>query len=431
MKKIGFIGLGTMGAPMAANLLKNGFSLTVHNRSSEKADPLLTLGAEWADSPAEAVRASDIIITMLADDASVEDVYYGNGGIMEGLQPGHIVIDSSTISPDLSVRIHADAVARFADFLDAPVTGSKPAAIEGTLIFMVGGKPDVLEKATDALNAMGRKIVHMGPGGAGSQTKLAHNTIVGINMAAFAEGIAMAAKAGVAPDQFVDVVLNGAANSRQAELKAARILSGDFSVQFGLGLMLKDLNLASRLATEIGAPSPMLDAARSLFRIAETKGLADDDLSSVVKCYEQWNGLQVRHMPPGHSSVAAEETAVTSSIVEAERRRNARIPLNVSLKLSVYQWEQEGDFQGQTIDGTLVDLSESGLQIASTFPLAQDMFIVIHFPQEAKLPPITGKIIRIASHEDTFHYGCMLSGLPPFTRKQLEQYIAEQSAKQT
>lgn len=398
---------------MAKNLLKQGYPLTVYNRTVEKTAELVELGADRAATPAEAARVSDVVFTMLGDDCSLQEVYYGPSGILEGIRPGMTVIDCSTVSPEISRKLHRELQSHFASFLDAPVTGSKPAAVDGTLLFMVGGSQEVLDEHRDVFEALGSKVVHMGPPGAGSQTKLAHNTIVAINMAAFSEGLTLAAKAGLDLEKFTDIVKNGAANSRQAELKSDRVLSGDFSVQFGLGLMLKDLNLASSLSAELSLPAPMLESARSLFNMAKSQGYEQEDLSAVLKCYEAWSKMPARKGTP--------DTQKPSS--GAERRKANRIPLNIALQLSVYQWEQEGSFSGQNIDGTLVDLSESGLMISSTFPLARDMFVVIHFPKEANLPPITGKILRIEPRNGSFRYGCMLSGLPPYTRKNLENYI--------
>lgn len=321
MKTVGFIGLGTMGLPMALNLLEQGYKLAVYNRTKSKIDELFKQGAQRianpnaeasastsphandstslneriiiVDNPASAAREADVMITMLADDQSLDEVYYGTDGIFEGLKSGMTVIDCSTVSPAMSRRIHQDMQKQKVEFLDAPVTGSKPAAIAGTLLFMVGGNKDALEAERDIFETLGDKIIHMGPSGAGSQTKLAHNAIVGMNIAAFSEGLIMATKAGVDPGKFMDIVVNGNAGSRLAQLKSPRILERDFSVQFGLSLMLKDLDLASDLTTELGLTSPLLESARSLFRIAQNKGLGPDDMSSVLKCYEEWAGLEV------------------------------------------------------------------------------------------------------------------------------------------
>lgn len=409
MKKIGFIGLGTMGMPMAVNLLKGGYPLCVYNRTASKSQQLLAMGAQVAASPAEIAREADVIFTNVSHDQALLDVIAGPGGVLEGVRPGVTVIDCSTVSPDTSRKVYAELEGRMADFLDAPVTGSKPAAENGTLVFMVGGKEEVFSRIADLLEVVGSKVLYLGPSGSGSYAKLAHNAVVGINAIGLMEGFSIAAKAGLSPEKFLDIVTSGGANSRQAELKGNKIINHDFSNQFSTALMLKDLLLAQKLTAGFQLPAPLLHAATSVFQIGLSKGLGDQDLSSVIQCYEEWMNLQITPTAP--------RGAIT------ERRRASRISLGIKLHLSVYQWELEGSFSGQTIEGTLHDLSESGLQIGTAAPLAQDMFVVIHFPQEASLPPITGKIIRIDAKNGEFRYGCMLSGLPPYTRIRLEDYI--------
>ncbi|MDF2923250.1 MAG: tartronate semialdehyde reductase [Paenibacillaceae bacterium] len=416
-KIIGFVGLGTMGMPMAVNLLKNGYTLFGYNRTTAKTEELQKLGAVAAASPAQVARVADVIFTNVSNDQALLDVVFGPEGIMEGIRPGLTVIDCSTVSPDTSKRVYEALDSNLADFLDAPVTGSKPAAEAGTLVFMVGGKEEVFNRNTELFEVLGSKALYLGPSGAGSYAKLAHNTIVGINAIGLMEGLSMAAKAGLDAEKFLEIVLSGGANSRQAELKGTKIINRDFSNQFSTALMLKDLQLAQKLTAGFQLPSPMLHSAASVFQMGLAKGLGDQDLSSVVQCYEEWMKLAITKF---HSSSDASAIPEESP----ERRRNTRINLGIKLHLSVYQWQQEGSFSGQTIEGTLQDLSEGGLQISSPAPLAQDMFIVIHFPQEASLPPITGKIIRIESKEGMFRYGCMLSGLPPYTRIRLEDYIS-------
>jgi 3-hydroxyisobutyrate dehydrogenase-like beta-hydroxyacid dehydrogenase len=419
MKRIGFIGLGTMGKPMAANLIQKGFIVTVYNRTAEKADELAHLGAEVSLTPAEVARNSDVLITMLSNDAVLLETFYSEQGILSGIHPALTVIDSSTVSPQTSQKLAEELAAHFVDFLDAPVTGSKPAAEAGTLTFMVGGSQEVFDEHYDLFLALGSKALYLGPSGSGSYAKLAHNTMVGINLAGLAEGLSIATKAGVNPAQFLEIVRSGGANSKQVELKGDKIIDRDFSSQFSLKLMLKDLLLAQELTSGFQLPTPLLHTATSLFQMGLSKGLGEEDLSSVIQCYEDWMGQQV--VRPSEPVVVSEKPA--SLLSNRERRRNTRVKLDISLKLSIYQWEQEGSFSGQNIDGTLFDLSESGLQITSAAPLAPDMFIVIHFPKEAELPPITARVIRIESDGRNFRYGCMLSGLPPYVRIKLEQYI--------
>lgn len=429
MRLIGFIGLGTMGFGMAENLLKHGFELVVYNRTRSKAEALAEgrPNVAIASTPKEVALEANVVITMLGDDASIESAYYGPDGIFHGLRAGTTVIDCSTVSPALSQRLARDIEDQLSDFLDAPVTGSKPAADSGTLLFMVGGREEALDGVRDALLAMGREIVHVGPSGAGSQAKLAHNLIVGVNAAALSEGLALAVKAGVDPEKFLGIVGSGGAASKYLELKREKLLDRNFDNQFSLKFMLKDLRLAAAMADRLGVPSPILSSTKSLFQMGESRGLGELDLSSVVQCYEAWTGEQV-----SRGSRAAAETSAASAPASAstdagananDRRRAPRIKVDIPLHISIYQWEQEGSFSGQQIEATLYDLSESGLQVLSSFPLAMDMFVVIHFPQEAELPPITGKIIRVVPDGDAFRYGCMLSGLPPFVRLKLEDYL--------
>ncbi|WP_309299348.1 NAD(P)-binding domain-containing protein [Paenibacillus sp. YYML68] len=414
MKTIGFIGLGTMGKPMAANLLKKGYEVIVYNRTQSKSLELKGLGALVADSPMDAVKQADVIITMLSTDAVVLETAFGENGIVHGLRPGQTIIDCSTVSPETSRKLYHEFSSHLVEFLDAPVTGTKPAAESGQLVFMVGGAEEGMQEQHDIFKAMGSKIIYMGPSGSGSYAKLAHNTIVGINAVGLMEGISIAAKAGLNIESFLEIVQSGGAASKQAELKGPKLLGRDFSTQFSLQLMLKDLKLAGKVSEEFQLPSPMLHAAQNIFQMGVSKGLGAQDLSSVIQCYEEWM----------HMKVSAEPKAMSKAEQELlERRRNTRVQLNIKLHLSVYQWEQEGSFSGQLIEGTLVDLSESGMRILSAYPLARDMFIVIHFPQEAELPPVTARIIRIDPDSGQFRYGCMLSGLPPYVRLKLEDYI--------
>ncbi|MDB4866075.1 MAG: tartronate semialdehyde reductase [Cohnella sp.] len=301
MKTIGFIGLGVMGAPMAANLLRKGHSVTVYNRTPGKADELIALGAKVADSPLETAGSAEVMITMISNDQAVEEVYYGEKGMMGGIKPGTTVMDCSTVSPSLSKRLAGDIRARYAQFVDAPVTGSKPAAIEGTLLFMVGGDKQTVDDNQDILLTMGREVIYVGPSGSGSIAKLAHNTIVGINAAGLIEGMAIAAKGGIDASSFLRIVQSGGAASKQADLKGRKIIEHDFSVQFSLALMLKDLKLSSVLTDYLGVSTPMLEASKSLFQIGQNSGYGELDLAALAQVYEDWIGMQITDLKPGSS----------------------------------------------------------------------------------------------------------------------------------
>jgi len=291
--KIGFIGLGTMGAPMVANLLRKGYDVTVYNRTADKAAPLAELGAAVATSLTDAVSGANLVITIISNDDAIREVYYGNEGILEAVSPGTVIVDSSTISPDLARQLAADSAAQSVHFLDAPVTGSKPAAESGSLVFMVGGDEQIMLQVQEPLLAMGRKTIYMGPSGSGATAKLAHNTIVGINTAALVEGMAIAASGGIDAASFLELVNSGGAASKMAELKAPKLLERDFSVQFSLELMLKDLRLASRLSDQLGTPTPILETVKSVFQVADAQGHGPLDLSAVAHSYEAWIGKQL------------------------------------------------------------------------------------------------------------------------------------------
>lgn len=417
MKSIGFIGLGTMGEPMAANLLRKGYSVLVYNRTPGKARQLVDLGADEAPTPLEVAKRVDVVITMISNDQAIEEVYFGENGLLKELKPGTTIIDSSTISPTLARRLASEIADRFCDFIDAPVTGSRPAAVDGTLLFMAGGDKMTIADHQDILLAMGREIIYVGESGNGATAKLAHNTIVGINAAGLIEGMSIAAKSGIDASSFLRVVQGGGAASKQADLKGKKIIDSEYSVQFSLALMLKDLRLSSELTQNIGVTSPMLEAAQGIFQLGEAAGYGESDLSALAQVYEKWIGKKIG--APASPSVPQSKLA--------ERRRKIRLPLDIPLMMSIYQWEGDGGFRGQSVNGYLRDLSEDGIQIESEFPLEKDMFIVIHFLQESELPPMTARIIRIERHNGSFKYGCMLSALPLYQRIQLQEYIASQA----
>ncbi|GFN32102.1 NAD(P)-dependent oxidoreductase [Paenibacillus xylaniclasticus] len=292
---VGFIGLGTMGFAMATNLLRKGFDVTVYNRTASKAEELRTLGASVASSPAEAASGRHVVITMVSNDDSIHAVYDGEQGIFAGVDSGTVIVDSSTISPEMARRLADDAAKRDAVFLDAPVTGSKPAAEAGLLVFMVGGSAEAASSIEHVLLAMGRRVIPMGPSGSGAVAKLAHNTIVGINTAALMEGFAIATAGGIDSESFLALVQSGGAASKAAELKGPKLLEEDYSVQFALELMLKDLRLSSVLSDRLGVPTPLLEASKSLYQAGNSAGHGSLDLSAVAKVYEQWIGRSLAY----------------------------------------------------------------------------------------------------------------------------------------
>ena len=286
-----------MGLPMATNLLNKGYEVTVYNRTASKCQPLIDQGATIASTPREATHGTDVVITMVSNDDSIRSIYYGEDGILDAVRSGTTVIDCSTISPELVKQLAAEVNKHGAHFLDAPVTGSSPAAIDGTLVFMVGGSTDIITIQSDIFDTLGKRVLHMGPNGSGAVAKLAHNTMVGINNLALVEGFSIASKSGIPADTFLELVQLGSAGSKAADLKGRKIIDHDFTNQFSLQLMLKDLKLASSLTDSIGVPTPMLNLAKSLFQTGQSEGFGEEDLSAVVKCYEAWIGHTIAGKP--------------------------------------------------------------------------------------------------------------------------------------
>ncbi|QGH33478.1 NAD-binding protein [Gracilibacillus salitolerans] len=294
MKKIGFIGLGTMGLPMAGHLLNNGYEVIVYNRTRNKADSLEKEGAIITSSPKEVAEKSDIVFTMLTADQAVEEVILGETGIIKGAHAGLIVVDSSTISPNTSKKVAAILLNEGIEMLDAPVTGSEPQAIEGILTFMVGGKKEVYEKCEPLFYVMGKQAYYMGDNGAGSYTKLANNTMGAINLLSFSEAITMAAKSGIDPELFIKVVSGGGARSGMMDNKGPKVLNRDFSPHFMTDLIYKDLGLAADVAKELELPTPVLSLVKEMFQMARAKGFGEEDMSAIIKCYEELAGIEVK-----------------------------------------------------------------------------------------------------------------------------------------
>jgi hypothetical protein len=288
-------------------------------------------------------------------------------------------------------------------------------------MFMAGGDAQVIEDHRQLFLSMGKDVIRMGESGTGAMTKLAHNTIVGINAAGLVEGMAIAAKCGIDASAFLRVVQSGGAASKQADLKGPKIVNRDYGVQFSLGLMLKDLRLSSVLTDGFGISTPMLEAAKSVFQVGHSAGYGEDDVAALAHIYESWIGKRIGGDQP-------EAVAAPAADAQQDRRKKARLPLNIPVMLSIYQWQEAGSFNGQTIEGSLLDVSEDGVQIESKFPLEQDMFVVVHFQQESELPPMTARVIRIERNNGQFQYGCMLAGFALYQRLQLKQYIESKLA---
>ncbi|MET3505391.1 NAD(P)-dependent oxidoreductase [Halalkalibacter oceani] len=295
MKKIGFVGLGTMGLPMAKNLLKAGYSLRVYNRTASKAQSLQSEGdVEVASSPAEVARNSEIVITMVTNNQALEEVIKGENGVLAGASAGLIIIDSSTVAPDLVQSLAKELAEKDIELLDAPVTGSEPQAIAAELAFMVGGKEEVYQQCIPLFEAMGKQSHYMGGSGLGAYTKLANNTMSAINLLSLSEALILASKAGVDPQKFMEVASGGGARSGMMDNKGPKIINRDFHPNFKTELMHKDLGLALNVAAEMNIPVPLLASVREQLRIAMAKGYAEEDMCAVAKCYEEWAGVEIK-----------------------------------------------------------------------------------------------------------------------------------------
>lgn len=280
--KIGFIGLGTMGSRMAANLQKHGHALTVFNRTRSKAQSLLEAGAAWADSPAALAEQVEIVFTMLAEPNAVEETALGKEGFLPRLQPGRIWIDCSTVNPSFSRKMAGIAQGRSVRFLDAPVTGSKPAAEEAKLIFWVGGAAADLEACRGLLQCMGSKIVRCGGIGMGTSLKMVMNQLLGTQLAAFAEGLVLGQSLGIAHDVLFEALFDGPAAAPFVAIKRKRIETNDFAhADFALRWLQKDLHLAAVSAFEANAALPLTNVAKEVYRLAMRAGRGDEDISAI------------------------------------------------------------------------------------------------------------------------------------------------------
>lgn len=281
---IGFIGLGLMGRPMAANLLKAGYELTVWNRTASRADALVSAGAKRAATPRDAAAASEILITIVSDPAALEAVLWGEDGALAGLRQGSVLVDSSTISPALARRVAQTVAARGAEFLEAPVTGGTWGAEKGELVFMVGGEPETLRRVEPVLGAMGKRWLLLGPHGVAQTIKVASNTILGLEVGAFAEALALVRAAGVPGERLAEVMQLSMGRSPLLEIKMPLMLEGNFASSFPLRLMHKDISLALELANQLGVPMPAAAAARESY--SGMKSAAGDDVDySVIADY--------------------------------------------------------------------------------------------------------------------------------------------------
>ena len=283
MQRVALLGLGTMGAGMAANWLAKGFGLTVWNRTRTRTQALADKGARVATTPREAAEGADCVFAMVADDAASRAVWLGDDGALAGAKTGAVVVESSTLTPDWVRELAGHARAKGCAFLDAPVGGSRQAAASGELRLFVGGDAATLDKARPALIAIGSKIDLLGPAGAGATWKLINNQLIAAQVAALGEALDVARKAGFRPVQISSLILNGAASSPIVKMKLPSMLNGDYDEpDFALSLMLKDARYAAALAQSLGASADLVSSAVKAFARAEAKGLGAKDIAAVA-----------------------------------------------------------------------------------------------------------------------------------------------------
>jgi len=288
--RIGFIGLGVMGKPMAKNLLAAGYSVTVWNRTRSKMDELLALGAMGADSPKEVAENSDVVITMLADSPDVEEVLLGPLGIIESAREGLTAIDMSTISPQVTRRIAEKLAQKGVKILDAPVSGGEIGAIKGTLSIMVGGPEKTFEECLPIFQVLGKKVTYMGPNGTGQTTKLCNQVICALNIQAVCEGLILGAKAGLDLEKLLEVVTAGAASSWMLSNLGPKMVKRGFEPGFRIRHQQKDLRLALTAAAELDLPLPATGLVHQIFRIAEAEGLSEKGTQALITAMEKIAG---------------------------------------------------------------------------------------------------------------------------------------------
>ncbi|KAK9228755.1 hypothetical protein WN944_021711 [Citrus x changshan-huyou] len=281
--RIGFLGMGIMGTPMAQNLLKAGCDVTVWNRTKSKCDPLISLGAKYQPSPDEVAASCDVTFAMLADPESAMDVACGKHGAASGMGPGKGYVDVSTVDGDTSKLINGHIKATGASFLEAPVSGSKKPAEDGQLIFLAAGDKSLYNTVAPLLDIMGKSRFYLGDVGNGAAMKLVVNMIMGSMMATFSEGLLLSEKVGLDPNVLVEVVSQGAISAPMYSLKGPSMIESLYPTAFPLKHQQKDLRLALGLAESVSQSTPIAAAANELYKVAKSHGLSDEDFSAVIE----------------------------------------------------------------------------------------------------------------------------------------------------
>jgi 2-hydroxy-3-oxopropionate reductase len=294
MKKLGFVGLGIMGKPMARNLVKAGYEVTVFDVRPEPVAELVAAGAKAESSARNVAACSEVVITMLPNSPHVKEAILGTGGVIEGVRPGAIVVDMSSIAPAASQEISARLAQKGIPMLDAPVSGGEPKAVDGTLAIMVGGPEDVFNQVKGILAVMGASVTHVGAIGSGNVTKLANQMIVALNIAAVSEALVLATRAGVSPEKVFDAIKGGLAGSTVMNAKVPMILAGNFKPGFRIELHIKDLMNAMDTAHELNVPVPLSGQVLEMMQALKADGKAPLDHSALVQFYERMAKVEVR-----------------------------------------------------------------------------------------------------------------------------------------
>lgn len=293
-ERIGFIGLGIMGKPMSKNLLKASYPLTVYTRKREKIEEMIKLGAKGANSPKEVAENSDIVITMLPDSPEVEEVIFGERGVIEGIKSGSIVIDMSSIDPKTTIKIGTALEKKGVEMLDAPVSGGEEGAIKGELSIMVGGKKEIFERCLPIFQAMGKNITYVGPLGSGQIVKLVNQIIVAINIAGICEAFSLGKKAGLSIETVFNAIRGGLAGSKVMDTKVPRFIGRNFDPGFKLDLHIKDLKNALLMGKELKVPLPFTSLVQQIMISLSGKNEGDKDHSILVKFWEDLLGVEVK-----------------------------------------------------------------------------------------------------------------------------------------
>ncbi len=294
MGPIGFIGLGIMGKPMARNLLKAGYRLVVYDVALAPVAELVAAGAEAGASSSDTAGRAEMVIAMLPDGPDVEKAVLGPGGVLEGARPGAVVVDMSSISPTVSQKVAAACAEKRVEFLDAPVSGGEPKAVDGTLAIMVGGKAEVFEKALPVLQKMGSSVTLTGPAGAGNVTKLANQIMVACNIAAMGEALVLATRAGLDPEVVFNAVKGGLAGSTVLNAKAPMVIGRNFKPGFRIKLHQKDLRNALLAAESMKVSLPVTSLVQQMLMALMNEGKGDLDHSAIVTFVERMAGVEIK-----------------------------------------------------------------------------------------------------------------------------------------